>query len=114
MIPLPNLVSPFVNATRNLIAPWNFYLQQFTQAPPNVADIVVGASPFSYVSKEPGNVSVTGGTVSVTILTRGLINLDVSGQKLIPVSIGDAVTVVYSVIPTLKFLANYGQNTGAQ
>lgn len=114
MIPLPNLVSPFINATRNLIAPWNFYLQQFTQAPPNIAAIPVGPSPFSYTAKEPGNVSVTQGTVTAVTLTRGQLIIDVSGQKLIPVAIEDTVTVTYSVLPAVNFLANYGQNTGSQ
>jgi hypothetical protein len=114
MIPLPNLVQQFVTKGLNLASPWNFYLQQFTQAPPNIADVTLSASPFSYTSKEPGNVSVTGGTVSAITLTRGQITIDVTGMKLIPVAIEDTITVTYSVLPTIKFLANYGQNTGAQ
>jgi hypothetical protein len=113
MIPLPNQISPFVSKLGRLLAPWNFYLQQFTQAPPNIADIVVATSPFSYTSKEPGNISITGGTVSAITLTRGVLTIDVTGQKLIPVAIQDTITVTYSVLPTMKFLASYGQNTGS-
>lgn len=113
MIPIPNLISPFVSKVGRLLSPWNQYLQQFTQAPPNIADVIVSASPFSYQAKEPGNVSITGGTVSAITLIRGLISIDVTGTKLIPVAINDTIRVVYSVLPTVKFLANYGQNTGS-
>lgn len=95
-----------------LLAPFIQYLQQFTQAPPNIADIVVGASPFNYVAQEPGNVSITGGTISSLSLSRGFLFVDVTGQKLIPVAIKDVITVSYTILPTMKFLANYGQNTG--
>jgi hypothetical protein len=114
MIPLPNLLQPFVSAARQLQSPWNMYLQQFTQAPPNIQDVTVTTSPFEYQAKEPGNVSVIGGTVSAIALVRGLISVDVTGMKLIPVAINDIVRVTYSVLPTIKFLASYGQNTGAQ
>jgi hypothetical protein len=113
MIPLPNLGSPFVGKFGRLLSPWNFYLQQFVQAPPNIIDVTVGTSPYNYQAEEPGNISITGGTVSAITLFRGLLNVDVTGQKLIPVAINDVVRVTYSVLPTIKFLANYGQNTGA-
>jgi len=112
MIPLPNLIAPFVGKGGRLLAPFIQYLQQFTQAPPNIADIIVGASPFNYVAQEPGNVSITGGTIGSISLSRGLLFIDVTGQKLIPVAIKDVISVSYTVLPTMKFLANYGQNTG--
>lgn len=111
MLILPNQIARLVSQAGTILAPWVQYLQQFTQAPPNIADVTVTASPFSYTSKEPGNVSVTGGTISLIHLTRGLITIDVTGQKLIPVAIQDTITVTYSVLPTIKFLASYGQNT---
>lgn len=112
MIPLPNQIAPFVNKLGKILAPWNFYLQQFTQAPPGISNIIVGPSPFTYTSKEPGFISVNGGTVSTIGLIRGLVSVDVTGTKLIPVAIEDNVKITYSVLPTVKFLANYGQNTG--
>ncbi len=111
MIPLPNQISPFVSKVGKILAPWVQYLQQFTQAPPNMVDVIVTPDPFFYTSKEPGNVSITGGTVSGVTLLRGQLSIDVTGQKLIPVAIQDTIIVSYSVAPTMKFLANYGQNT---
>ncbi len=112
MLPLPNLMQSFVGAMGRIKPPWNFYLQQFTQAPPDILDLTVGASPFEYQAVEPGIVAVTGGTVSDIILTRGLTDIIVTGQILIPVSINDIVTITYSVLPTMQFLPSYGQRTG--
>lgn len=110
MIPFPNTVAPIVNKLGRILAPFNFYLQQFTQAPPKIADITVVGSPFSYTAKEPGNVSIIGGATA--ILTRGFSSVDITGQKLIYVGIQDTITVTGS--PVMKFLASYGQNTGNQ
>lgn len=111
MIPLPNQLAKFVDKMGRLIPPWNSYLQQFTQQPPSFADIVLGPSPFSYVAAEPGNVHLNGGTVSSAILSRGLDTLNFTGARSIPVAIRDVVTVTYSVLPTMKFIPSYGQNT---
>ena len=111
MIPLPNQVSPFVNALGKIIRPWVQYLQQFTQAPPNIMSITVTASPFSYEVKEPGYVHVNGGIVSAITLTRGTISLNFTGMKGVPVAINDIVTVTYTGLPTINFVPSYGQNT---
>lgn len=108
MLVLPNQIAPFVSKVGRILAPWVQYLQQFTQAPPNIADIIVVGSPFSYTAKEPGNISIIGATTATLI--RGLISVDVTGQKLIPVAIQDVIRVTGA--PTMKFLASYGQNTG--
>lgn len=84
------------------------YLQQFTQAPPKFVDITVDISPFSYTAKEPGYVIVDGGTVSAIHLLRGSDDLDLTGQKIIPVSINDTVITTYSVLPTMTFIPIYG------
>lgn len=84
------------------------YLQQFTQAPPPFIQIDVDGSPFSYTAKEPGYVIVSAGTVSAVALTRGTDTLDFTGQMQVPVSIGDTVTVTYSVLPTITFIPIYG------
>lgn len=112
MIPLPNTMSPFVGKMGKIIAPWIQYLQQFTQAPPTILDIIPDGSPFEYTAKEPGLVAVAGGTVSAIGLTRGLVTISVTGVKLIPVSINDVVEVTYSVLPTIQFIPSYGQRTG--
>ena len=113
MIPLPSTLAPFVNKLGQIIRPWNSYLQQFTQAPPAINSITVGTSPFSYEAREPGNISITGGTISNIRLSRGIVDIDFGAgtDKIIPVGINDIVTVTYSVLPTVRFLPSYGQST---
>lgn len=84
------------------------YLQQFTQPPPPFKNIVVDGSPFSYTAVEPGYIIVNGGTVSAIHLLRGRDDLNLTGQKIIPVSIKDTVVVTYSVLPTITFIPIYG------
>ncbi len=111
MQPLPNTLANFVDKAGKVIKPWIQYLQQFTQAPPAIMTITVSASPFSYTAKEPGYVSVAGGVVSAIALTRNTVVIDMTGVKLIPVSINDIVTVTYTGLPTMKFIPIYGANT---
>lgn len=113
MLLLPNQLSPLVDRLGRIVRPWVQYLQQFTQAPPNFMTITVSASPFEYLAAEPGNVALTGGTITGLVLTRGSnsINLGAGTDKLIPVSIQDILTVSYSVLPTINFIPSYGQNT---
>lgn len=103
----PNTLARFVDNER-VITPWIQYLQQFTQAPPKFVDITVDISPFSYTAKEPGYVVVSGGTVSAIHLLRGSDDLDMTGQKIIPVSINDIVKTTYTVLPTITFIPIYG------
>lgn len=108
MQPFPNIVARFVSPTGTVVQPWIQYLQQFTQAPPPVTAVVVGASPFSYVAREPGNVIITGGTVTAVHLIRGSDDIDLTGQVVVPVSINDTVIVTYAVLPTMTFIPIYG------
>jgi hypothetical protein len=112
MVPLPNLLAKFVNDLGRIIPPWNSYLQQFTQAPPNFMAQTVSGSPFSFTATEPGMIAISGGTVIAVTLTRGatVINLGAT-PKLIPVAIADTVTITYSVLPTISFIPSFGQNT---
>ena len=108
MQPLPNQGSPFVKLPSGLIIPpWNSYLQQFTQAPPAITLITVGASPFSYRAVEPGYLSVIGGTVITIQLVRGSFSVYVA-QTLVPMGIADTVIVIYSVTPNINFIPMYG------
>ena len=118
MIPLPNTLAPFVNKLGQIIRPWNSYLQQFTQAPPSISSITVGTSPFSYVAREPGNISITGGTLinngignNGISLTRGNVIIDFGTvtNRIVPIGINDIIKINYSVLPTVMFLPSYGQ-----
>lgn len=112
---LPNVLQPFINSAKQVISPWIQYLQQFTIAPPAFLDIDVDSSPFGYEAAEPGNVFISGGTVSEIALTRGsdtiILFPDTSIPRLVPVAVHDVVTVTYTVIPIIKFIPSYGQNT---
>ena len=105
-------MAPFVGKLGRIVAPWIQYLQQFTQAPPNIMSLTISASPFSYTAKEPGTVAISGGTVTGVTLTRGAISIVLgSTPKIIPMAINDIVSITYSVLPTIQFIPSYGQNT---
>lgn len=111
MLPVPNNSNPIVDKTGRNNPAWTQFLQQFVQVPPPVIALTVGVSPFSYEAKEPGTVAITGGTISSIVLTRGTVNITVTGTILIPLELMDAVTVTYSVLPTMRFLRRYGPST---
>jgi len=106
---LPSMIAKFVDATGRLLPPWNSYLQQFTQAPAPVINITVGASPFAYTTRIPGQLVISGGTLTGITLTRGTVVLTLATtNRLILMGINDIVTVSYSVLPTIQFLPLYG------
>lgn len=115
MLPLPNVLQSFTDKTGKILNPWIQYLQQFTVPPPAFMDITVGTSPFDYEAKEPGSLFISGGTVSGITLTRGADTItifpDTSIPRIVPVSIDDIVTITYTVLPTIKFIASYGVDT---
>lgn len=113
MQPFPNVTQFFVNRLGTILQPWMGYLQQFTIPPPPFMPIDVGASPFEYEAKEPGNLAISDGTVTLISITRGsdTITLGAGTDRFIPVAINDIVTITYSVLPTIKFVPSYGQNT---
>lgn len=115
MVPFYSTVQRFVNQAGTIVQPWIAYLQQFTIAPPAFLDITVSGSPFAYEAKEPGNLFISGGTVSNISLTRGadtiIVAPSTANPRMIPVAVNDTVTVTYTVIPTIKFIPSYGSNT---
>lgn len=111
MQPFPSLAQKVVDAVGKIIQPWNSYLQQFTQAPPKFTLVTVTASPFTYEAVEPGYLILTGGVISILDLIRGTDIINLTGQKIIPVSIADSIEVTYSVLPTINFVPIYGANT---
>ena len=102
-----NLNSPFVDIkTGKAIAPWNSFLQQFTQKAAAVQNITLTGSPFSYTPNDRGNVIVSGGTISGINLIRGdvIIPLSTVRPLMVYLGIGDTIQITYSVTPTLQFL----------
>lgn len=105
-LPVPNLNAPLVDTNRKVATPWNSWFQQFSQDAAAVATIVIGASPFSYTANSNGTLIISGGTVSAISLIRGSTNILLSTVRplIIPISIGDTVSITYSVLPTIQFL----------
>lgn len=91
---VPNTQSPIVTVTDSkgnvigtgkLIPPWNSFFQQFTQAAPAA---VKATSP--YTPNVKGALILTG--ASAISLTRGSVTISLTGQRIIPLSIGDTVS----------------------
>lgn len=95
-LPVPNLRSALVDKAGKLIPPWNSFFQQFVQPAPAVA--AVPASPFT--ANANGTIILTGAT-TVT-LTRGNVAISLTGQRIIPISVGD--TVSWTGPATAQFL----------
>ncbi len=98
---VPNLLSPLVDKLGKVIPPWNSFFQQFTQ---KAVDVQIFTSPFT--SNTQGFFIFTGVAPSI-ILTRGITIIDMTGQKLIPVAVGD--TLVWTGSPTVQFLGTFSK-----
>ena len=95
---LPNMLAPLVDPkTGKIVAPWNTFFQQLVQAAPAVKAITL--SPFT--ANVAGVVIFTGGAPVIT-LTRGTTNITLTGQRIIPISVGDMITWVGAT--TVQFL----------
>ena len=101
---LPRLDARLVDKFGLALPPWTTFFQQFVQAPAAGIALIVGTSPFSYIVREPGLIAVVGGTVSAVHFIRGTIDIDVTGQKLVPVYIKDIIKVTYTGLPVMNFL----------
>lgn len=87
-----------------LFGPWRLFFQQFTQKAAAAVDIALTGSPLTYTPNQNGNVYVSAATQ--ILLLRGQDSLDLTGQKLIPIGIGDSLEITYVGTPTIKFLGN--------
>ena len=67
--------------------------------------VTPGASPYTYRTQTEGTLSIVGGTISALSLTRAGVSVSLAvSTPMIPLSPGDAVTITYTVAPTLKFI----------
>jgi hypothetical protein len=73
--------------------------------PPSAeAQVTVGPSPFAYQALKKGFIIITGGTVSLIQFTRvGTYSIGVV-SGIVPVDLGDTITVTYSGAPTMTFV----------
>ena len=70
-----------------------------------IQTVTPGASPYTYRTQLEGSLSVVGGTMSALSLTRAGASVSLAtSTPMIPLSQGDAVTITYTVAPTLKFI----------
>lgn len=97
--PVPNLKSKLVDSQGFCIPPWNSFFQQLVQPAPAVATIGIAATPFT--ANANGTLIIKGAT-TIT-LTRGTVAISLTGQIIIPISVGD--TVSWTGVPTsVQFL----------
>lgn len=105
-LPLPNMSSALVvvkNAAGQIIGkgfiatPWNSWFQQFTEPAPSVVDYSL-VNPLTVNAS--GTIILTG---AVTVdLVRGATTINLNGERIIPVSVGD--TVSWTGPATVQFL----------
>lgn len=89
-LPVPNMQAALAAVKGGmafLVPPWNSFFQQLVQPAPAVVAVTLG-SPFT--ANANGKVIITG---AVTIdLTRGQDTVNLNGQRIIPIRIGDVVS----------------------
>lgn len=96
-LPVPNLNSPLVDKLGKLIPPWNTWFSQFSRQAPAVVDY----SATNPLTANANGVVILTGAVTVT-LTRGTVSINLNGERIIPVAIGD--TVSWTGGATVQFL----------
>lgn len=70
-----------------------------------IQTITPGASPYTYRTQQEGTLSIVGGTISAISLTRAGVSVSLAvSTPMIPLSPGDAVTITYTVAPTLELI----------
>lgn len=77
-----------------------------SKAPGPSSPITVGASPFTFQDPFPGNVVISGGTVSAIEVSRdgtNFLNAGVIGGTFF-LCAGDDIRVTYAVTPTMTWL----------
>lgn len=100
--PVPNLnaaLGAIKGAKVYLIEPWIQFFQQFVQNAPAVVDVsTTPGSPFT--ANQNGMLILTG--AATVNLIRGTVTINLNGQRIIPISIGDTVT--WTGAATAQFL----------
>ena len=100
---VPSVQDPLVNPDGTVSVTWAQFFAQLVGQPQPIAPVAIGKSPFSFTASQKGTISVTGGTVSATQLTRARVTINVLSQ-LIPMAQGDTIVLTYTVAPSLNFI----------
>lgn len=101
--PVPNLKAAIAASKDKkiqvyLIEPFIQFFQQFVQLAPAVVDVTSVGSP--YTANQNGTVILTGATT--VSLIRGQITINLTGERIVPISIGDSVA--WTGPATVQFL----------
>lgn len=97
-LPVYNLQAPIVDPkTGKLVSPWNMFFQQLVQAAPAVVTVT---TPSPFTANANGTVILTG--AATVDLIRGTDIINLNGQRIIPVSVGDSVA--WTGPATVQFL----------
>ena len=68
--------------------------------------IVLGATPATFIAPVSGMVVINGGLITAVLLARGGISVTIPVPGNAQMSIGDTLTVVYTVSPTVAWFPN--------
>lgn len=67
--------------------------------------VTIAASPMTYVARDPGSLSIQGGSVSLVTFSRGTVSVSLGlVAGLIPMAPGDRITLNYLTAPVLNFI----------
>lgn len=105
MASLPSLQAPVLDAGGRFSQAWVGFFTALTKPASAIVPVSVFGSPFTFDAPQNGTVVLTGGAGVGLHLIRGRvsISLDPSGG-MIPLDQGDALSVSYSMAPTLFFV----------
>lgn len=85
---------------------YRFFQGVFVGTPPAAeVPVALTGSPFAYTASQKGFMIVTGGTVSAIQFTRAQVTLTGQTSGIFPLSQGDILTVTYSALPTMVWVA---------
>ena len=103
-VKIPSAETPLFDVETGRMNPaWYGFFAFMGGNAPTFEPVVLSASPFQYAASVVGTLVVTGGTVSLKQLTRKRDTITVA-DTMISVSLGDIVTVTYTVAPTITFV----------
>lgn len=83
---------------------WMRFFNALLAPPSAVQSVPATGSPLTFKGSEAGSLVISGGTVTSIVLHRSTANVAMTGVPLVPVSIGDEVTITYSGNPTIFFI----------
>lgn len=104
--PLPNMQAALADVKDKngniigkayVIPPWNSFFQQSIQTAPAAVDVIL-INPFQ--ANANGTIIIKG--AAAIIFTRGQFSIDLTGNEIIPISIGDIVA--WAGATTVNFL----------